>query len=304
MRMRAIGGSELVASVVGLGTNNFGWRIDEGGAKAVVEAALEVGITFFDTAELYSDGESEVFLGRALGRRRGDVAIATKFGFGQGTDPPGGSRDYIRTAIEGSLRRLGADYVDLYQYHRPDGVTPIEETLGALDELVAAGKVRHIGSSHFSPAQVVEADEVARERGFARFVSAQNEYSLLEREVERELLPTCERLGIGVIPFFPLARGLLTGKVRRGQPPPAGSRLAAEGLDADDETWDRLETLEAFARSRGLTLLDVAIGGLAAQPAVTSVIAGATSPEQVRANAAAGAWQPSEADLEELRSLP
>jgi aryl-alcohol dehydrogenase-like predicted oxidoreductase len=303
VRLRNVGTSELVVSVVGLGTNNFGWRIDERRAKAVVDAALDAGITFFDTAEMYSDGASETYLGHALASRRGEVVVATKFGWTPGTDPPGGSPAYIRNAIEGSLRRLRTDYVDLYQYHRPDGVTPIEETLGALNELVAAGKVRHVGSSNFSALQVAEADALARDRGLARFVSAQNEYSLLERGVERELVPECERLGIGLIPYFPLARGLLTGKYRRGEAPPEGTRLTGQGLDVDDAKWSRLEALEAFAKERGVALLDVAIAGLAAEPAVSSVIAGATTPEQVRANAAAGSWEPSDADLQALRAL-
>jgi len=306
MRVRQIGDSGPTVSVVGLGCNNFGWRVDEAGTRGVVDAALDAGITLFDTAEMYGDGDSELFLGSALKGRRDRAVIATKFGWqlpsGDGA-PPGGSREYIRGAIEGSLRRLGTEYVDLYQYHRPDGVTPIGETLAALSELVDEGKVRYIGSSRRTAAQVIEADAVARELGVHRFVSAQNQYSWLAREAEEELLPACERLGIGLIPFFPLARGLLTGKYRRGEPPPEGTRLAVQGSDADDVTWDRIEALEAFASDRGLTLLDVAIGGLAAQPAVCSVIAGATRPEQVRANAAAGAWEPSATDLAELRSL-
>jgi aryl-alcohol dehydrogenase-like predicted oxidoreductase len=300
VRTRNVGSSELVVSVVGLGTNNFGRRIDAQAAKAVVDAALEAGITFFDTAESYGEGQSEEFLGRALGDRRDRAVIATKFGWGA---DGGGSREYIRTAIDGSLRRLGTDHVDLYQYHRPDGVTPIEETLGALDELVKEGKVRFIGSSNMGAAQVEEADEVARARGLTRFVAAQNDYSLLERDVERNLVPACERLGIGLIPYFPLANGLLTGKYRRGEPPPAGTRLAGRVPEPDDPTWDRVEALGAFADARGVSLLDVAIGGLAAMPAVASVIAGATKPEQARANAAAGEWQPSEPDLEALREL-
>jgi aryl-alcohol dehydrogenase-like predicted oxidoreductase len=305
MRTRTVGSSDLAVSVVGLGCNNFGWRIDAAATRAVVDAAIESGITFFDTAESYSDGESELYLGGALQGRRDQVVIATKFGWGAG---PGdhsiarGSREYIRNAIEGSLARLGTDYVDLYQYHRPDGVTPIAETLGAMSELVAEGKVRHIGSSNLSVPQIAEADEVAGDLGLARFVSAQNEYSWLERDAEHELLPLCERLGIGVIPYFPLARGLLTGKFRRGAPVPEGTRLSGN-LDVHPKTWDRLEALEAFGLERGLTLLDVAIAGLAAMPAVASVIAGATKPEQARANAAAGAWEPSPDDLAALRAL-
>jgi aryl-alcohol dehydrogenase-like predicted oxidoreductase len=298
-----------VVSVVGLGCNNFGWRLDAERAHDVVKAALAVGVTCFDTAESYGNGESERFLGRALAGHRDEVVIATKFGgLGDG-EVARGSAEYVRSAVDGSLERLGTDYIDLYQYHRPDGVTPVEETLGALDELVRAGKVRHIGSSNFSAAQVREADAVARARGFERFVSAQNEYSLLVREPEGELVPALDELGLGLIPYFPLARGMLTGKVRRGVAPPPGTRLADQGMglaggrDVRDSDWDRLERNEAFAASLGLTLLDVAVGGLAAMPTVASVIAGATSPEQVRANAAAGQWEPSAAELVELRTL-
>ena len=305
MRVRMVGTAGPAVSVVGLGCNTFGRMLDERGARAVVDAALDAGITLFDTAESYGDGRSEEFLGRALAGRRDRAVIATKFGWPGARDgePAPGSREYLRSAIEGSLRRLGTDRVDLYQYHRPDGITPIEETLGAMSELVAEGKVRFLGSSQLSAAQVAAADEIAGARGWPRFVSAQNEYSLLHRGAERELVPTCERLGLGVIPFFPLARGLLTGKYRRGEPPPEGTRLAAQGLDVPAETWDRVEALEAFARARGATVLELAIGGLAAQPTVASVIAGATSPEQVRANAAAGTWEPTPADLEALRTL-
>jgi aryl-alcohol dehydrogenase-like predicted oxidoreductase len=306
VRERHVGSSGLVVSVVGLGCNNFGFRIDEAQTRAVVDAAISAGITFFDTAESYGNGDSELFLGRALAGRRDQVLIATKFGWGRGfgdSEIARGAAGYVRSAIERSLQRLGTDYVDLYQYHRPDGVTPIEETLGAMDELVREGKVRYVGSSNMTAAQVAEADRVARERALTPFVSAQNEYSWLAREAEDDLIPALERLGLGLIPYFPLARGLLTGKYRRAAPPPAGTRLAAQGLTDDAATWDRIEVLEAWARSRGLRLLDVAIGGLAAQPAVSSVIAGATTPDQVRANAAAGEWEPSPEELAELRAL-
>jgi aryl-alcohol dehydrogenase-like predicted oxidoreductase len=299
MRERRVGNSGLHVSVVGLGCNNFGRRLDSEQTRRVVHAALEAGVTLFDTAESYGDGESERFLGRALADRRAEVVIATKFG-GRSTTPPGGSAENVRRAIDGSLERLGTDYVDLYQYHRPDGVTPIEETLGALDELVQAGKARHVGSSNFSAGEVHAADELASSRGLSRFVSAQNHYSLLEREAEGELVPVLEQLSIGLLPYFPLANGLLTGKYRRGGPAPAGTRLAGRVPD-DDATWDRIEALTASAGARGLSLLDVAIGGLAAMPAVSSVIAGATAPEQVRANVAAGEWVPSADELAELR---
>jgi aryl-alcohol dehydrogenase-like predicted oxidoreductase len=304
MRTRNVGSSDLVVSVVGLGCNNFGWRLDADRTKLVVDAAIDAGITLFDTAESYGDGESEEFLGRALGDRRGDVLIATKFGWGGGRDDHSiarGSPKYLRNAIDKSLARLGTDYVDLYQYHRPDGVTPIEETLGAMHELVEQGKVRYIGSSNLSGAQVREADAVARARGFTRFVSAQNEYSWLEREAEDDLIPACAELGVGLIPYFPLASGLLTGKYRRGEQAPAGTRLV--GREIEDEKWDRVEALEAFASERGVSLLDVAIGGLAAEPTIASVIAGATRPEQVHANVAAGAWEPTADELAQLRAL-
>jgi aryl-alcohol dehydrogenase-like predicted oxidoreductase len=306
MRERHLGSSGLVVSVVGVGCNNMGWRIDEAQTRAVVDAALDVGITLFDTAESYGDGESERLLGRALAGRRDRAVIATKFGWGRGRDDHAiarGDPAYVRAAIDRSLERLGTDHVDLYQYHRPDGVTPIEETLGAMDELVREGKVRYIGHSNFSAAQAAEADDAAARGANARFVSAQNEYSWLARDAERELIPECERLGLGLLPYFPLARGLLTGKYRRGQPAPAGTRLAAHGVPDDPATWDRIEALEAFGRERSLRLLDVAIGGLAAQPAVASVIAGAMTPEQVRANAAAGEWEPSPDELTALVAL-
>jgi aryl-alcohol dehydrogenase-like predicted oxidoreductase len=305
MRTRRLGSEGPEVSVVGLGCNNFGMRVDLDGTRAVVDAALEAGVTLFDTADIYgSKGGSESFLGEALEGRRDRVVLATKFGgdMGDGTKARG-SRDYIRKAIDASLERLRTDYVDLYQYHTPDHVTPFEETFGALDELVREGKARYIGHSNLEAAQVEEIDTLARERGWARPVSAQNQYSLLRREAEDELLPVCERLAIGVLPYFPLASGLLTGKYRRGQPPPEGTRLSGRAEVFTDETFDRLEALEAYAAERGLTLLQVAIGGLAAQPAVASVIAGATKPEQVRANAAAGDWVPTPEDLAALNEL-
>ena len=305
MRQRNVGRSGLAVSVVGLGCNNFGWRLEEAASRAVVDAAIEAGITLFDTAESYGDGLSEEFIGRAIAGRRDQVVIATKFGWGRGfgdNDVARGSAAYVRDAIERSLRRLGTDYVDLYQYHRPDGVTPIEETLAALDELVREGKVRWIGSSNFSAQQVREADRVSAEQALAAFVSAQNGYSWLDREAEAELLPACEEIEIGFIPCFPLARGLLTGKYGRRESWPAGTRLP-QGSGVTGEQWARIERLDSFARERDVTLLDVAIGGLAAQPAVCSVIAGASTPEQVRANAAAGAWEPTPGELEVLQGL-
>jgi aryl-alcohol dehydrogenase-like predicted oxidoreductase len=305
MRTRRLGADGPEVSVVGLGCNNFGMRVDLDGTRAVVDAALDAGVTVFDTADVYGNkGGSESFLGGVLEGRRDRVLLATKFGgdMGDGTEARG-SRDYIRKAIDASLRRLRTDYVDLYQYHTPDHLTPFEETFGALDELVREGKARYIGHSNLEAAQVEEIDALAREHGWARPVSAQNEYSLLRREAEAELLPVCERLGLGVLPYFPLASGLLTGKYQRGAPPPEGTRLAGRDDVLTDEKFDRLEALEALAAERGLTLLQVAIGGLAAQPAIGSVIAGATKPEQVRANAAAGEWVPTTEDLAALNAL-
>jgi aryl-alcohol dehydrogenase-like predicted oxidoreductase len=302
MRTRTLGDGGPEVSVVGLGTNNFGPRIDYEQAFAVVDAAIDAGATLFDTADIYGNGASEDFIGRALDGRRDRVLIATKFGkpMADGPDLARGSPAYIRWAIEHSLRRLRVETIDVYQMHEPDERTPIEETLGALNELVQEGKARFIGSSNFSAQQIEEADRVARELGFARFVSAQNEYSLLRRDVEDDALPTCERLGIGMLPYFPLASGLLTGKYRRGERASEG-RLA--GRDIPEERWDKVEALQRFAEERGVSLLDVAVGGLAAMPAVASVIAGATRPEQVRANVEAGEWEPSEDDLAALRAL-
>jgi len=305
MRTRRLGSDGPEVSVVGLGGNNFGMRVDLDGTRAVVDAALDAGVTLLDTADIYGGkGGSESLLGEVLEGRRDRVVIATKFGgdMGDGTKARG-SRAYIRNAIDGSLERLRTDVVDLYQYHTPDNVTPFEETFGALDELVRAGKVRYVGHSNLKAAQVEEVDAICRERGFARPVSAQNQYSLLRREAEEELLPTCERLGIGVLPFFPLASGLLTGKYRRGEPRPPGTRLSDREGVFTDGTFDRLEALEEFAEVRGLTLLQVAIGGLLAQPAIASVIAGATKPEQVRANVAAAEWEPTSEDVAALNSL-
>lgn len=313
MTYRRLGDSGLVVSVVGIGCNNFGRKLDADGTRAVVDAALDVGINFFDTADIYGEphGTSEEQLGAALKGRRDEVVLATKFGMsmagGNGRDfGVRGSRRYVIRAVEASLRRLDTDYIDLYQFHEPDPGTPIDETLSVLDDLVHAGKVRYLGNSNFAGWQIADADWTAKDRGFTRFVSAQNHYSLLNRDAEIEVLPACDRFGLGMLPFFPLANGLLTGKYKRGEAPPAGSRLAGGGryaqrLAAAD--WDTIEAIEAYAAERDVTMLQVAIGGLAAQPAVTSVIAGATTPEQVRANAEAGSWQPSDADLKALREV-
>jgi aryl-alcohol dehydrogenase-like predicted oxidoreductase len=310
MEYRQLGDSGLAVSVVGLGCNNFGGRIDADQTKAVVTAAMDAGITLFDTADVYGGepGLSETLLGQALGSSRDNVVIATKFGGDmRGANGPDwgvrGSRRYIRKAVEGSLRRLGTDWIDLYQLHHPDPVTPIDETLAALSELVAEGKVRYIGSSQFAGWQVADADWAARTAGHERFISAQNKYSLLDRVAEDELVPACEHLGIGILPYFPLESGLLTGKYKRGEVAPDGTRLAKmpDRLAAAD--FDKIEALETFAAERDLSILDVAIGGLAAQPAVASVIAGATRTEQVAENVRAGGWDPTPEDLAALDDL-
>jgi aryl-alcohol dehydrogenase-like predicted oxidoreductase len=309
MTYRQLGDSGLTVSTVGLGCNQMGSRLGLEAAVALVDAAVEAGINVFDTADIYGKvmGASEDLLGQALEGRRDRVVIATKFGMlapSRGTTLPAyearGSRRYIRASVERSLRWLRTDYIDLYQMHEPDPRTPIEETLDALDELVREGKVRYIGSSNFTGWQIVDADWAARAKGGARFISAQNEYSLLERDIEDEVVPAAEHMRVGVIPYFPLSRGLLSGKYRRGEPAPAGSRLADSQDSLTRANWDLIEALQKFADQRAISLLHVAIGGLAAQPAVASVIVGATRPEQVQANARAGLWEPTAADLVEL----
>jgi len=308
MRFGSVGDSGLRVSVAGLGCNAFGTRIDADQTQAVVDAAMDNGITFFDTADAYGDGASEEMLGRALGSRRSDVVVATKFGMGEHDSEHWGAhggRRYVRRAVEASLRRLGTDYIDLYQLHRPDPITPVEETLDAMSELVTEGKVLYLGSSNFSAWQVTEADWVARSGGRQRFVSAQNEYSIYNRSAEAELTPACESAGVGILPYFPLAYGLLTGKYRRGQAAPEGSRLAspAQGGRLAGANWELVEALEAYAAERSVSLLTLAIGGLAAKPAVASVIAGATRPEQVVANVEAALWEPSADDLAGLDAI-
>ncbi|MFJ3921965.1 aldo/keto reductase [Streptomyces sp. NPDC090022] len=303
MRHLPLGSSGLRVSAVGLGCNNFGGRLDARATRTVVDAALDAGITFFDTADIYGNrGGSEEHLGQALKGRRDQVVLATKFGYA-GTDmeygPAAGSRGgraYVRRAVEASLRRLGTDHIDLYQLHSPDPGTPIVETLAALTELVAEGKVRYIGHSNFSGWQLAEAAHVARETGATPFVSAQNQWSLLERGVEQELVPAAVHYGVGVLPYFPLANGLLTGKIRRGAPVPAGSRLEGRDSYLTEERLDTVEALAALADEHGRSLLELAIGWLGAHPGCASVIAGATSAEQVRANAAV-ADRPLDADL-------
>lgn len=305
---RLIGGLEV--SVAGLGCNNFGTRIDEATSRAVVDAAIDAGVTHFDTADQYGGTLSEEFLGRALGSRRDEVVVATKFGR---LAPPagltGGHPEWVAQAVEASLRRLGTDRIDLYWLHAPDAATHIGDTLEALEALVVAGKVREIGCSNFTAAHLDEASTVAADRGLHRFVTVQNEYSLLQRDVEREVLPACARLEMSLVPYFPLASGLLTGKYRRGEDPPAGTRLAvwpkerAESI-MGDERFAAVERLEEFARTRDSTLPELALSWLASHPLVSRVIAGATSPEQVRQNAAATtAWAMTEAERAEVAAL-
>lgn len=301
MKYRPLGPSGLMVSVVGVGCNAFGTRIDAAQTQLVVDAAIDAGVTLFDTADSYGRGRSEELLGRALGSRREDVVVATKFGMDMGgaNGPDWGaraSRGYIRRAVEASLRRLGTDHIDLYQLHQLDLVTPMEETLDALTQLVDEGKVGYLGCSNFAAWQVVDAHWTAVSGGLQRFITAQNEYSMYNRSAEEELVPACKHLATSILPYFPLAYGLLTGKYSRDQPPPSGSRLESQTARLENADFDRIEALESFARERGITILDVAIGGLAAQPAVGSVIAGATRPEQVDANVRAGLWEPTTED--------
>jgi aryl-alcohol dehydrogenase-like predicted oxidoreductase len=314
VQLRRLGGSGLTVSAIGLGCNNFGRpetaTQDELGVRAVVDAALTEGVVLFDVADVYGAprGRSEELLGEALLGRRDQAVIATKFGADMGGRNGAdlgarASRRYIRQSVERSLQRLRTDWIDLYQLHRPDLDTPIEETLSTLDDLVREGKIRYVGHSNLSGWQIADFDWTARHHGLARPISAQNHYSLLERRAEREVVPACEHFELGLLPYFPLASGLLTGKYRRGETAPPGTRLAGRAQRLADAPWDRVEALTEFATDRGRSLLDVAIGGLAAQPTVASVIAGATTPEQVKANAGAGHWQPTADDLAALDTI-
>jgi len=310
MTYRPLGDSGLMVSAVGIGCNAFGRRVDLDGVKEILDAAQDVGVTLLDTADVYGGaGASEALIGEAIRGRRDDFVLATKFGMDMGGalgDDHGvrGSRHYVRRAVEASLRRLRVDHLDLYQLHEPDEVTPIEETLSALTDLVREGKVRYVGCSNFEGWRIADADWTARTAGFERFVSVQNRYSLLHRDLEAEVAPAAEQFGLGILPYFPLEYGLLTGKYRRGHDAPPGSRAAsAPSPWLEHADWDRIEVLTTYAEARGLSLLDVAVAGLAAQPAVASVIAGATRGEQVRANAAALRWEPDEADLVELDQI-
>jgi aryl-alcohol dehydrogenase-like predicted oxidoreductase len=302
MERRTIG--SLSVSVVGLGCNNFGWRIDAARTTAVVHAAIDAGINFFDTADTYGKTESEVFLGHALGDRRQQVVVATKFGSKIDEGRQGARPEYVRRAVNDSLRRLGTDYIDLYQLHRPDPTVPIADTLGALQELVSAGKVREIGCSNFSVTQLREAERVVPS-GHARFVSVQNEFSLLHRDPEEGLLDECARQRVAFLPYFPLASGLLTGKYRLNQPVPEGTRISEERY-AEWLSTKKLEVVEqliAFAEARGHSILELAFSWLLAHGVVASVIAGATSPEQVRSNARASGWRLTPGELDQVRNI-
>jgi aryl-alcohol dehydrogenase-like predicted oxidoreductase len=307
MRYRQLGTSGLTVSVVGLGCNNFGSRLDLERTRAVVDAAIDQDINLLDTSDTYGNGGgSETFLGEILESRRDRVVLATKFGSplpGSRDDEARGSRRYIRRAVEASLRRLQTDYIDLYQHHRPDPKTPLEETVAALDELVVEGKVRYAGSSNYAGFRIADGDWIANVEHRSRMISAQNHYSLLERTVEHEVIPACLEHGIGMLPFFPLASGLLTGKYKRDGRAPEGSRLVGRSDWLTEEAFDKVEALEKLAAERDLSLLDLAIGGLAAQPAVASVIAGATRPEQVVANVKAGEWEPTADDLAAIDAI-
>jgi aryl-alcohol dehydrogenase-like predicted oxidoreductase len=309
METRPLGASGIQASVVGLGCNNFGMKIDLEASRAVIDTALEVGITCFDTADMYGKGQSEEFLGKVLGRRRKDILLATKFGGVAKmakSEERWGSGEYILRCVEDSLRRLQTDWIDLYQMHYPDPNTSIEETLETLNTLVRQGKVRAIGHSNFSAEQIGEAVEQSTAHDFAHFVTAQNDWSLLNRAVEADAIPACERHGLGQLPYFPLASGMLTGKYRRGEDFAPGTRMAVLPFSqrmASDENFAKVEVLQDFAEQRGHTLLELAMSWLAAQPCVTSVIAGATTPGQVRANAAATNWKLSTEEVTQVDTL-
>lgn len=304
MELRRLGTSGLKVSAIGLGCNNFGMRIDEAQTQAVVDAALDHGITLFDTADVYGGTQSEVFLGKALKGKRDKAVVATKFAMGEGA---GGSRRYIVGAVEASLRRLGTDHIDLYQMHRPDPEVPIDETLRALDDLVRDGKVLYLGNSNFAGWQIADAAWTSKTQGLERFVSAQNNFSLLERNVEREVLPACEQFGLGFLPYFPLASGLLTGKYARGEAPAEGTRMAAWGARAQqalsDKNFDKVEKLEAWASDNGHSLLDLAFAWILGHPVVSSVIAGATKIEQIAANAKGADWKLTPDQVAEVTKL-
>jgi aryl-alcohol dehydrogenase-like predicted oxidoreductase len=310
MQQRTLGRSGLRVSIVGLGCNQFGGRLDAEGSRKVIHKALDLGVTLFDTADTYGNrGGSEEILGAVLGNRRKDIVLASKFGLPMDDAGTlrGGSRRYVMRAVEDSLRRLKTDWIDLYQLHRPDQMTPIEETLRALDDLVRQGKVRYIGCSNLPAWQVVEAQWTSRDRNLNHFVSCQDEYSLLVRDIERELVPAMSAYGMGLLPFFPLAGGLLTGKYTRGAPLPKDARYASSKNMAErfmtQAGWTAVEGLEDYAKARGKALLDLAVAWLVARKPVSSVIAGATKPEQVEQNVRAAEWTLSEAEITEINAL-
>lgn len=309
MKYRHLGASGLEVSEVGIGTNNFGGRLDTAQSAAVVHSALDAGINLFDTANMYSHGVSEEFLGKALKGRREEAVVATKFGmlWEEGPHGKGGSRKHIIDQLDGSLKRLGTDYVDLYQIHRQDPDTPIDETLGALTDVIKAGKVRYIGCSNYDAWRMADAMWTSERYGLARFISAQPEYSMLVRDIESEVLPACESYGLGILPYFPLAHGFLTGKYKRGEPVPEGTRLAltpnAQGKRLTDDNFDALDKLESFVRARGKNLVDLAFAWLLANGAVSSVIAGASNPEQVKQNASTVEWELSSDEMDELDDI-
>ena len=304
MEYRRVGGSGLKVSAVGLGCNNFGMRCDAEQTKAVVHKALDLGVTLFDTSDIYGGrGGSETLLGKALGDKRKEIVLATKFGGPMGSSPldRGASRRYVHRALEASLRRLDTDYIDLYQLHFPDAETPLEETIAALDELVQQGKVRYVGCSNLASWQLLDALWIAKSRGLARFISAQNHYNLLERTIRHELLPACTHTGTGVLPYFPLASGLLTGKYKRGEKPGKDTRLGLWGEGGarlmTDAAFDKVDRFDGFAKERNIDLLTLAFSWLLSQPQISSVIAGATTPAQVESNVKAGEHRLSAADM-------
>ncbi len=308
MEFRPLGSSGLKVSAIGLGCNNFGGRADFAASQAVIHKAIDLGITLFDTANIYANGKSEEFLGEILGPRRKDVVLLTKFGMAKlGDAAPSASRQNMMQSFETSLRRLRTDHIDIFMLHYPDPATPIEETLRAFEDLIRQGKVRAIANSNFAPSQISEADRVAKAKKLTPFCAAENEYSLLSRDAEADLIPALQELGLGLLPYFPLANGMLTGKYRRGAELPAGSRLAGHARWAaqtlTDTNWDRLEKLESFCAARGRTLLQLAFAWLKAKPVVSSIIAGATKPEQVEANVAAAAITLSPEEVAELDAL-
>lgn len=308
MQYRALGNSGLKVSTVGIGTNQFGGKVDDGEALRIIARALDLGVNFIDTADIYRSGLSEVAVGKAISKRRSEVVLATKVGMkaGEGPNDRGASRGHIMAGVDASLKRLQTDYIDLYQIHRFDPDTPAEESMRALDDLIAAGKVRYIGASNYAAWQICHANHVALSRGWSPFVTVQPHYHMFERSIERELVPFCQAMNIGIIPYFPLAGGFLTGKYRRGEAPPVGSRGESNPYVQkffNDADFAVVEKLEAFATERGHTMVELAIAWLLAQPQVTSVISGATSPEQLESNARAAEWSLDAKDLAVVKEI-